>query len=435
MELLIDAEWERLEAGPPEERACFAALGIRVGDVWLTEADDGFVKRIRERVHLSAYRVSEWLAWNWWRLRWEPRAHRGDWVFAHRMTTIGGGYVWPNITIISDGERVALLSKPTQPRATEPLRYLSTFVGVVRATEFEGQIDCFIDQVRGQLRAEHVMKTNLDDIWIEVLSERADPTAKKQRQLEAILGFDPDEAPSSVIEQLIADEAVLGQRAILEVAADEGGTTDIITAAELREVAATSGFAANPSDAACLSTASPLPPTGQFPAWRRGAEAAKALRIQEMLGAAPISNHSLARLAGVRAEALARGHQDFRFGFALDDDRAGRVVLRSKWESGRRFELARLLGDRIASATGDRLLPATRSYTYRQKLQRSFAAELLCPFEVVEDMLKGDYSAEAIDDAADHFSVSERTVRTLLVNHGRLEREDLEGDVEAVAAF
>ena len=36
----------------------------------MTEAEDAFVKRVRKEVYLSAYRLAEWLAWNWWRLRW-----------------------------------------------------------------------------------------------------------------------------------------------------------------------------------------------------------------------------------------------------------------------------------------------------------------------------------------------------------------------------
>jgi Zn-dependent peptidase ImmA (M78 family) len=101
---------------------------------------------------------------------------------------------------------------------------------------------------------------------------------------------------------------------------------------------------------------------------------------------------------------------------------------------GRRFELARLLGDRIAGSGGGKLLPATRASTYRQKMQRSFAAEFLSPFEAVDEMLKGDYSIESQQDMAEHFSVSPLTIRTLLVNHGRLEREDLDGEAEAMVA-
>src|SRR5712692_6185826 len=108
---------------------------------------------------------------------------------------------------------------------------------------------------------------------------------------------------------------------------------------------------------------------------------------------------------------------------------SSRVVLRSKWQNGRRFDLARLLGDRVASPTG-RFFPATRAHTYRQKVQRSFAAELLSPFESVDDMLGGDFSVENREDVAEYFQVSEWTIRSLLVNHHRLEREDLEVDFD-----
>jgi Zn-dependent peptidase ImmA (M78 family) len=66
-------------------------------------------------------------------------------------------------------------------------------------------------------------------------------------------------------------------------------------------------------------------------------------------------------------------------------------------------------------------------------MQRSFAAELLSPFDAVDDLLDGDYSAESQLDAAEHFKVSELTIRTLLVNHGRLQREDLDGELEIAA--
>src|SRR5260370_13467765 len=98
--LNISAEWERLDEGELEERACFAALGIQCHDRWLTEGLDGFVNRVRQAPLLSAYHLAEWMAWNWWRLRWEPRSSAPEWAFAHRLTTIGHGYVWPHAPIL-----------------------------------------------------------------------------------------------------------------------------------------------------------------------------------------------------------------------------------------------------------------------------------------------------------------------------------------------
>lgn len=79
----------------------------------------------------------------------------------------------------------------------------------------------------------------------------------------------------------------------------------------------------------------------------------------------------------------------------------------------------------------ERLKPATRSYTYRQKLQRAFAGEFLCPFDALADLLGGDLSADAREDAASHFNVSERTVSSLLVNHKMIGREELDFDLVA----
>ncbi len=66
-------------------------------------------------------------------------------------------------------------------------------------------------------------------------------------------------------------------------------------------------------------------------------------------------------------------------------------------------------------------------------MQRAFAAELLSPFNTVDAMLDGDYSAEAQSDIAAHFGVSDLTIRTLLVNHSRIERDELDEDVDHAA--
>ena len=64
--LTITAEWEQLDEGPPEERACFGAIGIQWDGKWLSEGSDGFVNRVRRAPMLSGYHLAEWMAWNWW---------------------------------------------------------------------------------------------------------------------------------------------------------------------------------------------------------------------------------------------------------------------------------------------------------------------------------------------------------------------------------
>jgi hypothetical protein len=224
----------------------------------------------------------------------------------------------------------------------------------------------------------------------------------------------------------------LGSEAIDEIAADHGSDGNIASAQELQAVAATRGYDLSPRDAVRLAHGSGLPRSGQVPAWRLGAAAAKALREQERLNGQPISNNQLANMSGTRESVLTDRMTDSKISFALDENaQRGRVVLRSKWGTGRRFELARILGDRVARQQSSRLLPATRSYTYRQKLQRSFAAEFLSPFDEVEEMLDGDFSMESQQEVADHFDVSPMTIRTMLVNHKRIERDGFDFEISA----
>jgi hypothetical protein len=422
---------ERLEEGPPEERACFGLFTVRVGEVELIGGMDFFIENYRPGPLVSGYHAAEWFAWYWWRLRWEPRSAAPEWWRAHKMTAIGEGYVWPNLTIFSDGVRTALLAERSVRPDAKPFRYLGAPPCVVPSSEFEAAVDAFIPRILARLRDQRVAQTDLDMIWAELLDERSNPEVFRRRKLEALLGKDPDEADPDVLERLIADAAPLGEQAVEELAADRATDSTIFTAADLAEIAEGRGFSAAPRNAARLAPGTRLPSSQEVPAWHLGAEAARALRAQEHLGSQPIGDATLARLAGVDARALAADTRS-EMAFALDRNQTeGRVVLRSRWPSGRRFELARLLADRLVAPPKGRLHAATRAYTYRQKMQRSFAAELLSPFDAVDDMLRGDYSDEAQRDVAEHFQVSERTILTLLVNHRRLEREELDEDLAA----
>lgn len=430
MTLSIDAKWERLDSGPPEERACFAAIAIIANEICLTTAEDSFVNRLRNSVHLSSYKLAEWLAWNWWRLRWEPRTRAPDWASAHHMTTIGGGYVWPNITIQSDGERIALVAKPTAERLTEPLRYLVDMSVVMRASEFETAVDRFVGQVRGQLCAENVDQTNLDDIWDDVIAERTNGATAARRRFEALLGYDPDEAPADLLERLITDGKQLGENAVRELAATASGRRDVPSADDIVQIAQTQGTEMRPRDSVRLEQTEDMPSIGDAPPWVRGKHAAMALREQEGLGAEPLSNDRLAKMSGVGSLPIAP--EGAGVSFALDRSPThGRVVLRSRWETGRRFELARLLGDRLAAVNGGVLHPATRAFTYRQQMQRAFAAELLCPFAEADAMMQGDYeNEERQEEVAAHFNVSPLTVRTELANHHCIDRDALDADCD-----
>ena len=411
---------------PAEDEATLSEIVIEASEDTLTQAFDLEQGRVRDGVYLSAYRLAEWLIWNWWRLRWEP-AHQNsqrdrslEWRQAHEMAGIGRGWLWPNIVIRSDGLRIEFDVRPTSETRTERLRYMTDKRTVVSAEAFEAGVDALVGRVMERLGRSPVPDSDLGIAWRELAAERNDAELTMYRKIEACRGFDVDEADPEQIEQILADGDELGTNAISEVAADQ-----FLTAKELHEVATHSGFDTDPG-----SGADPLDGLwdglGNVAPWRVGADAAGSLRSREKLGDDRVPDVRLAELCGIDGGALGELGIGGPMAFTLHaNGPRSRVVLRSKWRTGRRFELARLLADRLLVETGESLRPATRASTYRQKMQRAFAAELLCPVASLVDFLNDDFSDEAREEAAERFDVSPFAVTTVLVNNGRLDRDEI----------
>ena len=442
--LTISLSSENFDTGSAEERATFGLFAITANDELLTEGMDTECREVRDGPYVSGYPVAEWLAWNWWRIRWElgGRPHSSaeeavlGWNFAHRMPNIGEGYTWPNVTIHSDGLRSILRSEPSRNPDAVLFRYFGApGFQTVTVGDLEAAIDGFVGDVLTRLEGSGIGGTNLHRLWDELRAEREDADVARFRRLEARFGCDPDEADEGTIRHRLDDAAALGEEALGEVAADVAfhgnGPDGMMSADGIADTADRDGFDANPNEAVRLDDATDMPSATEAEAWRVGEYAARKIRDQEGLDGRPISDERLADLAGTKRNVISeRSKRSDRISFVLvdrDGDHA-RVALGSKWETGRRFELARLVGDRLLGDRMDRpaerLFPATRAYSYRQKMQRAFAAELLSPFAAVDEMSGGDYSEDRQNDVAEHFGVSPMTIRTQLVDHGRIDRED-----------
>ena len=429
-----------LDHGQVEERAGFGLLEITVNGRLMTEGFDEHDQGYATGPRVSGYHFAEWLIWNWWRLRWEPGPPGKPgldvfrrWDSAHRTATIGEGYVWPNVVISSDGFRCALVAEPSQELKTVPFRYLGAArMEVVPAGDLEAEIDRFSSHVLEMLDDANVHDTNLHRLWNDLNTERTDPDSSRFRRLEARLGFYPDEIDERIISSHLEDAKELGDNAVEELAAHAahlGRKANVASASTLRRISIDRGFDANADAAVRLNDAVRLDFENrewtESPAWQTGEDAARALRRQENLGTDPVGNARLADMAGTTMSAIENSSvcsDELSFVIAGDGNRS-RLALRPKWETGRRFDLARLIGDRLVDGV-ERLLPATRAHSYRQKAQRAFAAELLSPYDAVDDMLDIDISEERQTEVAEHFQVSPLAIRTLLVNKGRISRDN-----------
>ena len=455
-DLEIRITTEALEGCAPEEGAGYGLLSILAAGSYISEGIDHHIRSYRPGPLVSGYHLAEWLAWHWWRQRWEPRRGGFEWAQAHCMSSVGAGYVWPNITIASDGLRTTLSAVPSSRPDAKPFRYTSSAGNAFPATVWENAVDAFISQITARLDAQGIKGTNLHKLADDLLAERSDPELTHYRRVEALLGKGPDALDESLVKQLVGEAETLGVGALDEMAAQADlnalEAPVSLSAAGLADIARRDGFPASFQNCIDLKSDTLAAPTTQLrPAWEWGEALAQQIRQQESLADQPIEDQLLADMAGVSAHHLRAGKSKARYlrahahrqgasastsigrqaataqpAFLLAGlPRGDRVVLRAKGRSGRRFEMARLLADHLL-APADRLHPATRTYTYRQKAQRAFAAELLCPADTIIAELNGEYEdEERREDLASHFHVSPMVIQTQLVNHSLLPRADL----------
>ena len=419
---------ERFDEGPDLERAAFGKLEMTAAGRLLTEAisvaDDG--RHHNSGPYISGYHLAEWLAWNWWRLRWEPRVPcrkpSFDWNMAHCLPAVGEGYRWPDITIWSDGLRCSLTSAASDKLDTPSFYYLGASEGrplTVPAMDFEAAVDQFVAVVLQRLCDESFADTNLQTTWHDLRLERSDPEIGRFRRIEALLGFNPDEVAEERINELLKDGQALGENALDELATGTAG--DMLSARQIADATASAGFDMSVKDALRLDCRLGME-WGRPAAWRIGVAAANAVRQQADLSDRPVSDSRLADLAGMPAAAITSEQCTASLSWIFHPPQSPvRVALRPRWRTGRRFDAARLFGDRLFSDSGfiapENLSPATLSDSYRQQAQRAFAAELLSPWAKVRAMLNNDYSEANQEQIAEHFGVSPLTIHTLLINN------------------
>lgn len=348
--------------------------------------------------YISGYHLAEWAMWNWWRLFWEPEqtSPTREWMFSHCLSSIGEGYVWPNITISSDGCLARVVSAPTADAAPGLYRYLGAPIAeVVPAEHLQEGLQRLVRTVLERLEDAALANTNLHHLWRDVQQASEDVQAARLRRVEARLGLDPNDVSETAIQASCEAAESLGMDALEELAADSSVNNPELlpTMRAVTQSANESGFDAQLRNAVELDRRDGIPAWGTVAAWRVGVAAARSLRRQEGFDGELIDNNRLSELFGTTSTVLEPTSSPTpQLSFMLRDGDRGRVALRSKWETGRRFALARLLGDRLLRQLGEPLQPATEAHTYRQKAQRAFAAELLCPYDALTDFLGTDCS-------------------------------------------
>jgi len=336
---------------------------------------------------------------------------------SHELPAAGNGFIWPQVVFSSDGEAVRVMCRASPILSREPIHYLSAFDVSIPARGFERGVDSFIDLVLRRL--EGLRETELHVLWREVLAERGDAEQSVVRKLEARLGYDADEAPPYILEQLLTLATEAGEDVADEVAPVCAGSDPLGTLQEILGLASQAGTQAKVS-----IPPGPIPPNGTLAPWQRAKALASAVRQSLGLGAGPLDDRNLAGLLQISPNELKPNPgTGAPMGLAV---RTGNghlnLLFHKKNRAARRFEAARFIGDHLASEGRDRWLPVADTATARQKMQRAFAAEFLCPIASLRSYLGDEFLPESLEDAAEHFGISELAVKSHLANHQLIPR-------------
>jgi hypothetical protein len=421
-------KWEGSSNSDPLLAYTLARLQIFVNGKNLTRAQDAWSQSMVDEVYLSAYPMAMWFASSYWRLLSEVVHRQGeerstDWKMSHSIASVGYGYSWPPITVESDGYSVEFNAIPSDVVSFDPLTYLANSREIVSSKAFIGSITQFIRLVVNRLEVKGVIDSELQLLWKDLCAEIQDPEARIYRQIEASLGSDPDSLPEEEILRIMRWSNEIGCKAALEIAkvCEPNNANNVIE--QILKVDKYTGLAGS-IDIALLQKIkrSSKSYVNNFP-WEYGRHLAKETRRHLSISSESISNDIFQNLVGTNvttSEEMSSNKNEFPIAFATKTDDHGGVKLhlRPRSITSRRFEMARVFADAlIALGNGDRWHPITDTSTCRQKIQRAFAAEFLCPIDRLIDFMGGNYSDIMQEYAAEHFNVSPLAVRSHLANN------------------
>jgi hypothetical protein len=256
--------------------------------------------------------------------------------------------------------------------------------------------------------------------WTAINKEMKNKKASTYRKIEAMLGFNPDEASEDVMKAFLSKAKDIGNSAVEELASamanqDNNPAESLLTV----ERAALDGVVGK-FDIPNIHVEKILH-QGLEP-WEIGRQLALETR-NACVTKDVVSDDVLCDLMGLTKDNLFHntGYPPLTLGIIDQGTGKSSITFRGgKSRQARRFIASRIVGDKLIAKT-DKWLPVSKAATVRQKIQRSFAAEFLCPFDILHTFLDGKYDEDSLAEAADYFSVDESVPRTHLVNNDILD--------------
>lgn len=427
---LFTVEWQAAQGVKLDEhRATWARLEIQAGQEPVTLLEDLTSRSSRRSIFVPLYPLAEWIALHWWPLLYNARLADREYINrpdASRLAdpqfrrnnfrSVGDGFAWPDLAIIPGGDQSTLSWRPYHsPTARWPIRYIGRGDLVLESSQLRLSLANLIETVIARLDEQGVGDTELHRAWREVTT--MEPDVEDFCRAAARLGLDPFSDAEPYEQGIISAYNTLPEHLF-------GDFVDSVNPSQIHDALSwlqtvqvrLERLEATPQRG--IPDINPLPGgnggTVSARPWELGWTQAKAARAS--LGLGETRRFSPQQYMAVedfnspelRIQAIGRGTA-----------RSSRVIIGGQHVSdrARNFLLARALWH---PATGDdKTFLITSAYTYKQKIERAFAAELLAPASGISKMLGDDpwsVSPEEVDRVADHFEVPSQLIKHQIEN-------------------
>lgn len=380
----------------------------------------------RDGILVSPLPLARWFGNAFWRLTSEAgpswrQTPDLSWHMAHQMQACGEGYVWPNLTIFSNDRQLTVLagSQDEWQARMQPCIF----------TE-EAACQLSVEPVRRELlkfMEESFQQTGDQELECrhgQILRELDEAEYRQYRELEAMLGYDPDYAPEDMMDELA--ESDLDYPTLAEIS---NGLNPLCGVRFEEQPEKFSAITNDDNGMAVRFDLTRRELSRNEDPWTSGRKLAKGLRKE--LGLDPESRIHVQtlldcmRLTKEQFEDLPMA-QDACL-CAMDDNCASIKILRGRTRRihNSRFQAARCIGAWLSAPREARWLTLTKSMSWEQQCQRNFAADFLAPMHAVLNMLKemGSIGASSVIKVADYFMVSPMTICHSLVNHKRISKK------------
>ena len=420
---IFNYEWVEHERYPdPVVHGTMAKLSIRIHGATVTSIYDRYAKQHQDYIVAPVSQIAEWIVTNWWYLLYEadtvPRNAGPDYAARHDLSYAGFGFVFPSLTLTPIGDRIQAIVKPWQPKhASLEFRARGDFL--LHRNEVLAELASLLDAVITRLADTRASFDALAADWKAIRS--LDAEEREFCQAAAMAGLDAFDLADDKSEEITRFwnemPRSLREDALHGIGAAPPDGVRRWLARQLKAVEETDsgdGWRTIRNEVSRSDLRNDLP-------WRRGYANARAVRRALGTPSGPVRFDRTGSLRIGHRESLPPSR---RIEGCVASRSPSCVVVR-KPDKGRRFLLARALGDYIGRSESGPAILGTLN-TARQAESRAFAAEFLAPAESLRERVGNARAvdSQAVDELADEMKVSSWVVRHQVTNHAIAEVED-----------